>query len=191
MILGIAIARLWRSPGHLIHGYRTCGELSVEGLTFRDSCSPLRMTDFCDDRPYAVAVRDCAFLANGYGDCAHEGAAIRAREPYDSGSTLLVENCTFEDNTTSTGEGGAIYCAAILTVRNSSFIGNTSAGLFSHQLVAEGCLFGGMNRRSVDLRSVLTGRTKFATAPSGTIAARPRSIRSPVRRNTARSATAS
>jgi hypothetical protein len=118
-----------------------CGDVTVERLTFRDSCSPLRITDFCDHQPYAVVVTDCTFLENGYGDCAHEGAAIRALESYDTPSTLLVEGCVFEGNVTSTGEGGAVHSTAELTVRDTHFIGNTSGGLFAIQLVAENCLF--------------------------------------------------
>jgi hypothetical protein len=121
----------------------------VENLTFQDGKAPqgagIRLTNGA-----SLTLGRCRFLrdqALGTGGIVAGGAVF-----VDAGSTLLAEDCLFQDNraayTNLSGDafGGAIQCTAgsRIEVRQSEFINNSTSGF-------EGGWGGGINVHGVAL----------------------------------------
>lgn len=97
------------------------GTMKLDTCSFKDNWAENYGGAIYSDK--IESMKNCSFTSNH----AKEGGAIYV----NSGCTLTIEKCYFNDNKATSGRGGAIYMdskSAKLTLTNNAFVKNTASG---------------------------------------------------------------
>ena len=131
-------------------GIQNLGELVVHRVIFRDNtaaASPFFDRGAAIEHSGSSAmIQDSSFISNtGYN-----AGAIDSQ-----GENMLIDGCTFTENSTSGNSGGAIINGGMLTIINSTFDNNSTTGGSSGGAIA---MFGSSQTTTI-IHSTITNNT--------------------------------